>query len=369
MPLSPIELRHRMHQIPELMFREQETTNLILNNLEDLPGIKIHRPIETGLIVEYNVNNRDYILYRADIDALPIREETGISFASRNNCMHACGHDVHSSILYGFINYCITEKVNQNILFLFQPAEEGGGGAKKIIETGILNQFNISKAFALHVTDEYPAGTAASTPGILFASSLEVNIQFKGKSAHVAFPYEGINAFNALRLFLDAVDKIPKNIEEPTLIGVGKIAAGTVRNIVPSSSLLEGTIRALTSEKALTYYDNLVQILEGIKISTGADFIIEKGAHYNQVHVDPELYNQCIKSLSPKFNFIDCGYKMTGEDFGFFTDLYPSFMFWLGTRLKGDQKYGLHHPKFLPDDSIIDLGIEAYKLILNGKNN
>ncbi len=365
MPLSPIELRHQMHQIPELMFREAETTRLIIDNLENFPIIKIHRPIETGLIAEYSVNDGNYFLFRADIDALPIKEETGVSFASKNNYMHACGHDVHSSILYGFINYCISEKVNQNILFLFQPAEEGGGGAKKIIETGILNQFKISKAFALHVTDEYPMGTAASTPGVLFASSLEVNIKFKGKSAHVAFPYEGINAFNALRLFLDAVDKIPKNIEEPTLIGVGKITAGTVRNIVPSSAELEGTIRALTSEKALNYYKNLIQILEGIKISTGADFIIEKGAHYNQVHVDPELYQKCMRSMSPKFNFIDCGYKMTGEDFGFFTDLYPSFMFWLGTYK--NVKHGLHHPKFLPDDSVVDLGIEAYRLILNGE--
>lgn len=365
MPLSPIELRHQMHRIPELMFQEHETTRLILNNLESLSNIKIHRPIETGLIVEYTVNSGDYLFFRADIDGLPIKEESGVSFASQNSCMHACGHDVHSSILYGFINYCISWKINQNILFLFQPAEEGGGGAKKIIETGILNQFKISKAFALHVTDEYPVGTIASTPGILFASSLEANIEFKGKSAHVAFPYEGINAFNALRLFLDAVDKIPKNIEEPTLIGIGKITAGSVRNIVPALAELEGTIRALTSEKALNYYDNLVRILEGIKMSTGADFIIEKGAHYNQVNVDPELYEKCERSLNPKFNFIDCGYKMTGEDFGFFTDLYPSFMFWLGTRRSEDKKYGLHHPKFLPDDSIIDIGIESYKLLLN----
>ena len=365
MSLSPIELRHRLHQIPELMFREHETTGLILNNLENLSNLKIHRPLETGLIVEYTVNKGDYLLFRADIDALPIKEETGVHFASKNDYMHACGHDVHSSILYGFINYCISERINHNMLFLFQPAEEGGGGAKKIIETGIMEQFNISRAYALHVTDEYPVGTAASTPGILFASSLEINIKFKGKSAHVAFPYEGINAFNALRLFLDAVDKIPKNIEEPTLIGVGKISAGTVRNIIPSSAELEGTLRALTSGKVLEYYDNLVQILEGVKKSAGADFHIEKGAHYNQVHVDPALYEKHSKTLSSKFNIIDCGYKMTGEDFGFFTDLYPSFMFWLGTRQPGIAKFGLHHPKFLPDDSIVNLGVEAYKLLLH----
>jgi N-acetyldiaminopimelate deacetylase len=367
MPLSPVDLRHHMHQIPELMFQEFETTNLILKSLENFPNIKIHRPIETGLLVEYSVNNGNYLLFRSDIDALPIKEETGVSFASKNNYMHACGHDVHSSILYGFINYIISEKINQNILFLFQPAEEGGGGAKKIIDTGVLNQYKIDKAFALHVTDEYRTGTIASTKGILFASSLEVNIKFKGKSAHVAFPYEGVNAFNALRLFLDAVDKIPINIAEPTLFGIGKISAGAVRNIVPASAELEGTIRALTIEKALNYYDNLIQLLDGVKKATNADFSTEKGAHYNQVHVNSELFEKYSKLLALKFNFIDCGYKMTGEDFGFFTDLYPSFMFWLGT--SNGQKYGLHHPKFLPDDSIIETGIEVFKQILNSETN
>ena len=247
MKLTPIELRHKLHQIPELMFNEFQTTSLLLDTLNEFPKIKIHRPLETGLIVEYTVNDGDYILFRGDIDALPIIEETGISFSSTNQNMHACGHDVHSSILYGLINHVVESKIDKNIIFIFQPAEEGGGGAEKIIETQILNQFNISKAFALHVTDEYPVGTIASTSGVLFATALEINIRFIGKSAHIVFPQEGKNAFNALRIFFDEADKIPIDKDHPFLLGLGKIYSGTARNILPANAYVEGTIRSLES--------------------------------------------------------------------------------------------------------------------------
>ncbi len=119
MKLTPIELRHKLHQIPELMFKEFQTTSLLLDAINELPLVKIHRPLETGLIVEYTVNEGNYLLFRADIDALPIKEETGISFASTNQNMHACGHDVHTSILYGLLNYVVESKINQNYNFYF----------------------------------------------------------------------------------------------------------------------------------------------------------------------------------------------------------------------------------------------------------
>ncbi len=365
MKLTPIELRHKLHQIPELMFNEFQTTSLLLDTLNEFPKIKIHRPLETGLIVEYTVNDGEYILFRGDIDALPIIEETGISFSSTNQNMHACGHDVHSSILYGLINHVVESKIDKNIIFIFQPAEEGGGGAEKIIETQILNQFNISKAFALHVTDEYPVGTIASTSGVLFATALEINIRFIGKSAHIVFPQEGKNAFNALRIFFDEADKIPIDKDHPFLLGLGKIYSGTARNILPANAYVEGTIRSLESFVSEELIIQLKSILKKIKDKTGVDYTFSKGSFYKEVIVDEDLFKKYSKILSNDFNFIDCGYKMTGEDFGYFSQLYPSFMFWLGTS-KGE-RHGLHHPKFLPDDSIIEIGIKAFKEILNSE--
>ncbi len=366
MSLSPVELRHTLHKNPELSFKEFETTKLLIKNIESIDTskkIKIHTPYKTGLLVEYKVNSDDFILFRADIDALPIKEQNDIEFKSTNDFMHACGHDLHTSILYGFIEQVIKSKIDKNILFLFQPAEESGGGAMEFYKTGIFSSFKIKNAFALHVTDEYKKGTIASSPGVLFASALEIDIEFFGKSSHVAFPYEGKNAFNALRTFLDIVDKIPGNLNEPVVFAPGKISAGDVRNIIPMHAKLECTLRALSEEKVIDYLNNLENILKGIKVSEEIDFKITNGAHYPEVVVNDELFENLSSKLSDKFPFINCGYKMTGEDFGFLSKKYPSFMFWLGTST--GKKYGLHNPKFLPDDSVIENGINIYKEILN----
>ncbi len=366
MKIDPVEIRHKLHAKPELSFEEFETTKLLINSVKQLNNsekIKIHTPYKTGLLVEYTCNNKAYSLFRADIDALPIKEKTSAVFRSSNNFMHACGHDVHTSILFDFLQDVLNKGIQKNLLFLFQPAEESGGGAIEFFNTGIFNNFKIENAFALHVTDEYTVGTIASTQGVLFASSLEINIDFEGISSHVAFPEKGKNAFNALRLFVDAVDKIPANISEPFVFGMGKITAGKVRNITPGSARLEGTMRGLSSKKVLEYYEKIEEILEGIDKITGVKTKCEKGAHYPEVIVDGNLYKKLYPALSSKFKFIDCGYKMTGEDFGFLSGQYPSYMFWLGTF--NGKRFGLHNPNFLPSDEVIEIGKSAYMEILN----
>lgn len=364
---SPVELRHNLHSNPELAYHEFKTTKLILESIDAIPGakevLKLHSPMHTGVLVEYKVTEGDYLLFRADIDALPIVEETDYGFKSKNEYMHACGHDVHTSILYGLLKYVLENKISRNILFFFQPAEESGGGAMKFFDTGVFDQFNIKNAFALHVTDEYQKGLIASSSGVLFASALELDIDFKGVAAHVAFPQNGKNAINALRLFLDAVDKIPKDINEPTIVGVGKIAAGDVRNIAPGSAILQGSIRALSVEKANKVMVKLEEILLGIEKMLGVKSVITRGAHYPEVFVNDSLFQKFSKILSQKYEFLDCSYKMTGEDFGYISRKYDSFMFWLGTST--GEKYGLHNPKFLPDDSVVEIGISIFIDILN----
>ncbi|MDR3610416.1 MAG: amidohydrolase [Ignavibacteriaceae bacterium] len=361
--LTPAELRHTLHQFPELMFEEYKTTKILLENISGMDNIKILRPLETGLIAEYKVNDGDYYLFRADIDALPIKEETETPFASMNNFMHACGHDVHTSILYGLLWHVVNNKINKNILFLFQPGEEGGGGAEKIINSGVLNNYNIKKAFALHVTDEYEQGTIASTPGILFASAYEVDIEFFGKSAHVAFPENGKNAFEALTLFLSRVKDLIKEEKEKVIFGYGRIESGEVRNIIPAYAKIEATIRTLSRAKSEAFFNKIIVLLGTIEKETGIKCTISAGSLYTEVEVDKPLFEECKKALSGKFKFIDCSYKMTGEDFGFISKLYPSFMFWLGTRT--EVEFGLHNPKFIPDDSVITKGIDIFKVILN----
>ncbi|HKI78624.1 MAG TPA: amidohydrolase [Ignavibacteriaceae bacterium] len=366
MKLSPVELRHTLHRNPEISFLEFRTSELLVNTIKDSidnTHLKIHRPFKTGLLVDYKINEGDYLLFRADIDALPINEENEIDFKSENNYMHACGHDVHTSILYSFLNYVTENNIDQNILFLFQPAEESGGGAMEFYKTGVFESFKIRNAFALHVTDEYKEGTIASTPGVLFASALEVDFEFKGLSAHVAFPKEGNNAFNALRIFLDECDKLPKVEDSPVVFGIGKIYSGEVRNITPGFAKLETSIRSLSEEKVLNFCTTLETILETVKSKTGVDYKMKKGAHYPEVIVDKILFKKLSAKLSKKYEFIDCGHKMTGEDFGFFSKKFASFMFWLGTSKSGE-RFGLHNPRFLPPDSVIEKGKNIFTTIL-----
>ncbi len=363
---NPVELRHILHRNPELSFKEFETTKLLTESIRgiDREGrLKIHTPYPTGLLVEYKPVEGEYILFRADIDALPISEENNIDFKSVNQYMHACGHDVHTSILFAFLKYVLESNIKKNILFLFQPAEESGGGAMEFYGTGIFDKFLIKNAFALHVTDEFPEGTAASTKGVLFASSVEINIEFIGESSHVAFPERGKNAFNALRSFTDSVDRIPKDITEPFVFGMGKITAGEVRNITPGFARLEGTIRGLSRARLDGYLEKINRLTQGVEEMTQVKVNIEYGASYPEVLVDDELYDRVVPAISAEFNFIDCGYKMTGEDFGFFSQKYPSFMFWLGT--SKDERHGLHNPKFLPNDSAIETGRKMFEIILS----
>ncbi len=178
----------------------------------------------------------------------------------------------------------------------------------------------------------------------------------------MAFTEEGKNAFNALRRFIDKSEKLIKEIKDPFIFGIGKINSGFVRNIAPGHAKLEGSIRGLSMKKVNRFLSELDKLLKKNKKKTGVDYKITKGSHYPEVIVDKKLYKKISIELSKKYDFIDCGLKMTGEDFGFFSQKYPSFMFWMGTS-KGE-RYGLHNPRFLPPDEIIEKGKNVFFEIL-----
>lgn len=367
MILTPIEMRHCLHKEPELSFREYKTTKILEENIKNIAkkyesNILFHYPLDTGFVVESKVNEGKFLLFRADIDALPIKEETHCEFASTNESMHACGHDVHASILYGFIEYVLCEKIDQNFLFIFQPGEEAGGGAENIIKSGIIDQFDIHFCYATHVTDEYDEGTIASTSGVLFASCMEINLDFEGTSAHVAFPQNGNNAFFALRIFFDAIEKLPQNPLEPFVFSIGKVTSGDVRNIIPGHARAEGTLRTLDGEKSKVFLEKLKEIAKAQEIITGVKCQVSQGSFYPQVINDDYLFRQASRHLAKSFNFLDCGYKMTGEDFAYLSLKYPSLMIWLGT--KNGKSHGLHNARFLPSDSVVSKGIEIYKRLM-----
>ena len=360
------KIRKELHKIPEIAFNEHKTQDLILKEIAaiDKGDLKLIRFEPTGLLYEYSKGEGDYILFRADMDALPINEETGCDFRSiHTGFSHACGHDIHLTVLIGLIKYVLESKLKLNILFFFQPAEEGHGGAEHIIKTGVFKNYQIKAAFALHVTGQHSTGSIGIKSGIIFGIPQEFDIEFFGKSAHVATPHKGKDAFWVGMQFYQMVKNLISTqfpAQEPIIFHIGKVSAGTVRNIIPDYCKFEGTFRCLKNEiktSILNMLDTASRMLEKcheikIKVTTLSS--------YEPVLNDPFLTDFFIKALPKDILVHDVESSMTGEDFGFFSNMYPSVLFWLGT----DSEYDLHSDKFLPDEKSIEVALRIYKNLL-----
>ncbi|SHH45317.1 M20 metallopeptidase family protein [Thermosipho atlanticus] len=350
--MNAIELRHILHQNPEISFHEFETQKILIEALKSLNDerLKVYKIAGTGVLAIYEVmKNNPFILYRADMDALPIKEETDWKYAAKNGNMHACGHDVHMSIAYDLIQKILSSNLNENFIFIFQPGEETGAGASYVLEE--IEELPIKYAFALHVTDEYDFKTVATTPGILFAAATEIDLTFTGKSAHIAFYEQGIDSIKITMQFLN---EFYKRKFKDTLVGFGKIEGGNARNIVSKETTIFGSIRTPSLEHTEEIIDEISKIAHEISNKHLGGYLLTKGSIYPQVEVNEKLYNSFkdFVSRNEEMRFINCGMKYTGEDFGYFSLRYPSLMFWAGT-LKGE-RVGLHNSKFLPDDDVIE---------------
>lgn len=343
------EIRHVLHSKPELSNEEYETQKFIINLLSEW-GLSPIMVAGTGVLASWNNSIGPYTLFRADMDALPVDEMTGSSFASKiPGKMHACGHDVHMTILLGLIKKVILEQPKQNLLFLFQPAEEAGGGAFRCMEK--LDDYPIKEAWALHVTDEYPEGTINTRPGKLFAASCEIYVTFKGRSAHMAVRSEGKDAIVGASSFIKEI----YSHEFPGAgFGFGVINGGKLLNIVADNCRLEGTIRANSKEYVDKILNTIEKIAQDVASKYGLEVVVETGTRYPDVKVDEDLYAK----LKTGFDVNEIAMKFTAEDFGFISHKYPSMMFWLGTN-RGES-FGLHNPHFLPHDDVIEKGVEIF---------
>lgn len=360
--MDAIELRHELHKNPELAFQEYKTQKILRDAILKL-GYKDIYDVHTGLVIKKkDLGSDDFVLLRAEMDGLPIVEETGWEHSSHNFNMHACGHDFHMATLYNLMNKIKKNNTRGNFLFVFQPAEETGGGALKIIDFLEKKDYKVKAAIAMHITDEYEKGTIASRSGILFASSCEVDLLFKGKAAHAAFNYMGKDAIKASVLFLNEIYN--RDWGKDNLVWFGKISGGNARNIVADRLKLEGTVRSPNLRILNETLKSLEILAKRIERLTDVKIELSKGSVYRQVEVDKRLL-VILKEVAKKsgYRFIECEMKLTGEDFGYFSQKYPTLMFWFGCR--NDRTYGLHNPKFLPDDSLIEPAADIlYKLVM-----
>ncbi|MCU6795728.1 N-acetyldiaminopimelate deacetylase [Paenibacillus sp. WQ 127069] len=361
-PSPFVEIRRQLHQIPEPGFAEFKTQQFLLNYLHSLPQERLEiRTWRTGIIVNVKgTSPKRRFGYRADMDGLPIMEDTSYEFRSTHpGLMHACGHDVHMSIGLGILSRIVQNPIRDDITFIFQPAEEGPGGAQPMLECEELQDWMPDQIVALHIAPEYPVGTIATKPGILFANTSELFIDLTGKGGHAAYPHLANDmVITACQLVSQLQTIISRNVNplDSAVITIGKIEGGTKQNIIAEKSRLEGTIRTLSAATMLLIKSRIEALADGMETAYDCKVDIDYGANYLQVFNHAETTQAFMDWVreTDTMKVIECSEAMTGEDFGYFLENIPGFMFWLGV----DTPYGLHHSKIEPNEHAIDLAIE-----------
>lgn len=364
-------LRRELHKIPETGFKEDKTSKFIKEYLIDL-GYSIEEVAKTGVIAVKKGRSGRSIAFRSDMDALMVEEKTGIEFISTHQGkMHACGHDGHMAILLGFANYLSKiDNLEDNIVLIFQPAEEGPGGAKVIVKEGILEKYNIEAIFGLHIFPSVEQGKIGICSGPFMAQSGEFDIKINAKSSHGAMPQLGIDGIYIASQIIQAYQSIiSRNIEpiEGAVITIGKIHGGEARNIIAGRVELEGTIRAFNTNVYNTIKARMEKLNEGISTMYSVDIDMEVRDFYPPVINDNNLYNLVREVLSDEV--IDIKPVMLAEDFSYYQEVIPGFFMMLGARnyLEGFI-HPLHSCYFNFDEAILMQGIEAYIKICKSYN-
>lgn len=366
-------LRRQLHQIPEPGFQEFKTQKLLLDHLAALPQDRMTvRTWRTGILVHLaGTSPTKRFGYRADMDGLPITEETTLSFPSLHpGFMHACGHDVHMAIGMGIVSHFAKVPMKDDLVVIFQPAEEGPGGALPMLEAGVFGNWKPDQIAALHIAPEFPVGTIATRPEILFANTSELFIDLSGKGGHAAYPHLANDMIVAASQMVGQLHTIvARNVNplDSAVITVGKMEAGTKQNIIAEKARLEGTIRTLSAESIINVKRRIEAVAAGIESSFECTVSIDYGSNYKQVFNHPELTLEFMDWLreESKVRLVECKEAMTGEDFGYFLEQIPGFMFWLGV----ETPYGLHHSRIEPDEAAIDLAIDTMVGYFRYKSN
>lgn len=349
--------RHALHQIPELDWDLPQTNAYLRSALENF-NCKLFVPVEGALCAFFDFGADTAIAFRADMDALPIMEQTGAAYRSRHpGKMHACGHDGHMAILLELARRISKkETLPHNVLLLFQPAEETTGGARDICETGVLTRYNVQAIFGLHLWPGLEAGVIASRKNELMARSCEVTVDIYGRSAHIAKAAEGIDALMAgAELYRRAVameKALPDHIFR--LLKFGKFHSGTVRNALSAHTHIEGSLRAFQDEIFEGLRDGLTDIGRAIEQETGCTVQIRYGDGYPAVMNPEALYDRVEKTV--EFVPLEAPF-MTAEDFSWYQRYIPGMFFFLGL---GDVP-ALHADTFDFDETILLKGADFFE--------
>lgn len=366
-----IQIRRHIHENPELSYEEEQTARLVADELRSY-GIDVQEGVGGHGVAGLISGNRSgkTLLLRADMDALPVQEETGLPFSSKvPGKMHACGHDLHTAIMLGVANILSQYKdLPGNVKFMFQPAEEANprGGAQGMIEAGILENPKVDYALALHVWPDLSVGEIGLVSGPVSAQSDRVFIKVLGKAGHASAPHQGIDALVAAAQIVSSLQSIVSRRVSPRdsiVITLGKIAGGQRYNILCDTVDLEGTVRIMTPGYEDTIPKLINQVGQGVASAYGAQLEIKYTKGYPMVINDDRLTAVLEKHFTEKLgkNAVKIiGQDTSGEDFSFIARKVPSVYMKLGSSPQGSKEFvPLHNSKVIFDESCIPFGIKA----------
>ncbi len=354
-----IRLRRDFHKHPELGFEENRTSGIVRDYLNDL-GIETRVMAKTGVVGEINNEGNKRIAIRADMDALPINEENDVPYRSiYPGKMHACGHDAHTAMLLVTAKILSQMEFEGNIRFIFQPAEEGLNGARKMVEEGAID--GVDSIFGLHVWANLPSGNIAISPGPVLANVGLFRVVIKGKGGHGASPHETVDPIVASSYIISSLQSIVSRNVDPmksAVITVGKINGGTAFNIIPENVEFEGTVRTFDEDVHNLIEKRISELIENEARAFGAKGKIEY-KHLNYATVNDERLAIIGRRVAARImNVVEQEPDMGGEDFSEYARIIPGLFAFLGTR--NEEKgiiYPHHNPRFNVDEDALIYGV------------
>ena len=365
------EWRQHLHTIPELEFDCHQTAAFVAERLREFGVDELHEGIaQTGIVAIINgQGDGPTIGLRADMDALPIEEQTGVPYASKTpGKMHACGHDGHTTMLLGAARYLAeTRNFRGRVALLFQPAEEEGGGADIMVKEGVMDRFDIAQVYALHNAPGFAEGAFYTTPGPIMAAVDTFDIHIQGVGGHGAMPHETRDPVMAACGIAQAIQTIVSRNHyalDDLVISVTQIHTGTVNNVIPDTAYLNGTVRTFDPAVQKMVMTRLEEIVQGQAASYGVtatlDYVVGYPATVNDADKTGFAAEVAREVAGADRVIANSGREMGAEDFSYMLQERPGAYLFLG---QGDGP-GLHHPKYNFNDDIAPVGASFFARIV-----
>lgn len=342
------------HRHPELSYEEVETTKRLREDLAAVGIEVLDLPLKTGLVAKVGTGEAPFIALRCDIDGLPIQEESGLAYASEHaGRMHACGHDFHISAVLGsaYLLKAKERELRGTVYLIFQPAEEAPGGARKVMETGVLK--DVQAIFGLHTSPLYDVGMLGIRSGAVTASVDKFTVTFHGKGTHAAHPERGIDPIVMAASFVTAAQSIvSRNIDpaHPGLVSITHIESGNTWNVIPEFSWLEGTVRCLTAEDRKLIKKRIYELAEGQAASFGGHAELTWYAGPPATDNTPDWTDFAIEvAKEAELDVVPAPVNLAGEDFAYYQEEIPGVFVLVGT----GKSPANHNPKFHVDPAAL----------------